>query len=413
MIGGGVAGLSTARALVELGLTDVLVLERDTVGSGGSGKSSGIVRCHYGIPSLAAMAWRALPVLEHADRDPRRALGLHQDRLPGRRRPGEPRGAAGQRRHAAGPRHRCRADGPRRGARPVARGPARRLRRVRLRAQRRLRRRPPDGAGLRGGRPPRRRPPAPARAGGLGRDRRRSRHRRRPGGRQPHRGRPRRAGGRALVRHPGRRPRPSTCPCGPSGRRSSWWTRAGRPDRSPSSPTWCRSSTCAPRAAGRSCSATPTTPTPSGPTPTPTASGSTTTSWPTPCPSSPTASPASTVRRSPRPTPAVTTSPPTTTRSSRPRRSQGVWLCTGFSGHGYKISPSVGKLMADLITARREPPRRRRPARLPLGALRRGRPTGQPAPLRGRGPDALTAPGHVAVHRRHAAPPTPRTWGVE
>ncbi len=66
MIGGGVAGLSTARALVELGLTDVLVLERDTVGSGGSGKSSGIVRCHYGIPSLAAMAWRALPVLEHA-----------------------------------------------------------------------------------------------------------------------------------------------------------------------------------------------------------------------------------------------------------------------------------------------------------------------------------------------------------
>ena len=66
VIGGGVAGLSTARALVELGVTDVLVLERDTVGSGGSGKSSGIVRCHYGIPSLAAMAWHALPVLENA-----------------------------------------------------------------------------------------------------------------------------------------------------------------------------------------------------------------------------------------------------------------------------------------------------------------------------------------------------------
>ena len=66
VIGGGVAGLSTARALVELGLNDVLVLERDTVGSGGSGKSSGIVRCHYGIPSLAAMAWRSLHLLEHA-----------------------------------------------------------------------------------------------------------------------------------------------------------------------------------------------------------------------------------------------------------------------------------------------------------------------------------------------------------
>ena len=63
VIGGGVAGLSTARGLVELGVNDVVVLERDTVGSGGSGKSSGIVRCHYGIPSLAAMAWLALPVL--------------------------------------------------------------------------------------------------------------------------------------------------------------------------------------------------------------------------------------------------------------------------------------------------------------------------------------------------------------
>ncbi len=66
VIGGGVAGLSTARALVEVGATDVLVLERNTIGSGGSGKSSGIVRCHYGIASLAAMAWHALPVLEHA-----------------------------------------------------------------------------------------------------------------------------------------------------------------------------------------------------------------------------------------------------------------------------------------------------------------------------------------------------------
>ncbi len=27
----------------------------------------------------------------------------------------------------------------------------------------------------------------------------------------------------------------------------------------------------------------------------------------------------------------------------------GLWLCAGFSGHGYKISPSVGELMADII----------------------------------------------------------------
>lgn len=66
VVGGGVAGLSTARALVDLGISDVVVLERATVGSGGTGRSSGIVRCHYGIPSLAAMAWRALDVLANA-----------------------------------------------------------------------------------------------------------------------------------------------------------------------------------------------------------------------------------------------------------------------------------------------------------------------------------------------------------
>lgn len=66
VVGAGVTGLSTARALVELGVGNVLVLDRATVGSGGTGKSSGIVRCHYGIRSLAAMAWHALPILEGA-----------------------------------------------------------------------------------------------------------------------------------------------------------------------------------------------------------------------------------------------------------------------------------------------------------------------------------------------------------
>jgi sarcosine oxidase subunit beta len=66
IVGGGVSGMSTARALTELGIGDVLVLERASVGSGGSGKSSGIVRCHYGIQSLAAMAWHSLPTLAEA-----------------------------------------------------------------------------------------------------------------------------------------------------------------------------------------------------------------------------------------------------------------------------------------------------------------------------------------------------------
>lgn len=64
VIGGGLIGLSIARALGERGLTDVLVLERHQLASGGTGKSSGIVRMHYGVPSLAAMAWQSLPTFE-------------------------------------------------------------------------------------------------------------------------------------------------------------------------------------------------------------------------------------------------------------------------------------------------------------------------------------------------------------
>jgi glycine/D-amino acid oxidase-like deaminating enzyme len=64
VIGGGLIGLSIARALTERGLTEVLVLERHSLASGGTGKSSGIFRAHYGVPSIAAMAWRSLPVFE-------------------------------------------------------------------------------------------------------------------------------------------------------------------------------------------------------------------------------------------------------------------------------------------------------------------------------------------------------------
>jgi len=66
VVGAGVEGLSTARALVERGVRDVTVVERHTVASGATARSSGIVRCHYGIRSLAAMAWSSLPALERA-----------------------------------------------------------------------------------------------------------------------------------------------------------------------------------------------------------------------------------------------------------------------------------------------------------------------------------------------------------
>ena len=212
-----------------------------------------------------------------------------------------------------------------------------------------------------------------------------------PGRRQPHRRRPRRPGGRAVVRRPGRRRRRRPARAGPAGP-----DPAGRPgraarDRCRSSPTWCRCSTCAPRAPGRSCSATATTPTPSGRTPTGTASGPTTTSWPTRDPEvRPPLPRPSTGPRCRRPTPAATTSRPTTTRSSRPHRSTGSGCAPDSRATATRSRPSVGELMADLITTGDQPARRHRPPRLPLGAFRRGRPAGQPPPLRGRGPDALT-----------------------
>ncbi|WP_433602400.1 NAD(P)/FAD-dependent oxidoreductase [Nocardia sp. CA-135953] len=66
IIGGGLEGLAIAWSLAERGATDVLVLERNTLCSGMTGKSSGVVRCHYGAPSLAAMSWWSVPFFENA-----------------------------------------------------------------------------------------------------------------------------------------------------------------------------------------------------------------------------------------------------------------------------------------------------------------------------------------------------------
>src|SRR5690349_20753759 len=67
IVGGGLEGCAAAWALAERGVTDVVVVERGTVGSGMTGKSSGIVRCHYGVSSLAAMDATGLEVFEQAD----------------------------------------------------------------------------------------------------------------------------------------------------------------------------------------------------------------------------------------------------------------------------------------------------------------------------------------------------------
>ncbi|MCK0176359.1 FAD-binding oxidoreductase [Mycolicibacterium sp. F2034L] len=67
IVGGGLEGAAAAWALAERGITNVIVAERHTVGSGMTGKSSGIVRCHYGVSSLAAMATSSLETFEKAE----------------------------------------------------------------------------------------------------------------------------------------------------------------------------------------------------------------------------------------------------------------------------------------------------------------------------------------------------------
>jgi sarcosine oxidase subunit beta len=67
IVGGGIEGAAAAWALAQRGVTDVFVAERNTVGSGMTGKSSGIVRCHYGVSSLAAMATVGLELFEKAE----------------------------------------------------------------------------------------------------------------------------------------------------------------------------------------------------------------------------------------------------------------------------------------------------------------------------------------------------------
>ncbi len=58
VIGAGVIGASVAHSLSQRGLK-VLILERQSVGSGATGASSGLVRMHYDIEVDAALAWQS------------------------------------------------------------------------------------------------------------------------------------------------------------------------------------------------------------------------------------------------------------------------------------------------------------------------------------------------------------------
>ena len=62
VIGGGVMGCSILYNLAHLGLNDSLLVERDVLGSGSTGRSQAICRMHYSNPVTASMAWASLKV---------------------------------------------------------------------------------------------------------------------------------------------------------------------------------------------------------------------------------------------------------------------------------------------------------------------------------------------------------------
>lgn len=65
IIGGGVTGVSIAFHLAGLGVRRVVVLERNFLASGGTGRSVGIVRQLYPTPETSAMVRRSLGVFQH------------------------------------------------------------------------------------------------------------------------------------------------------------------------------------------------------------------------------------------------------------------------------------------------------------------------------------------------------------
>jgi len=65
VIGAGVIGCSVAWHLAALGVGRVLVLEREQVGNGTSAMSSGILRTHYSVPQNVELARRSWRFFEH------------------------------------------------------------------------------------------------------------------------------------------------------------------------------------------------------------------------------------------------------------------------------------------------------------------------------------------------------------
>ena len=62
IIGGGVMGCSILYNLAERGVTDTILLERDVLGSGSTGRSQAILRMHYSNEVTTRLAWDSLSI---------------------------------------------------------------------------------------------------------------------------------------------------------------------------------------------------------------------------------------------------------------------------------------------------------------------------------------------------------------
>ena len=67
VIGGGVMGTSILYNLVSRGVKSPVLLERDTLGSGSTGRSSGLVRMHYSTVVNAHLAWESYHIFKSFD----------------------------------------------------------------------------------------------------------------------------------------------------------------------------------------------------------------------------------------------------------------------------------------------------------------------------------------------------------
>jgi glycine/D-amino acid oxidase-like deaminating enzyme len=69
IVGGGIQGASTAYHLARRGLTDVVLLEKETLASGCSGRTGGVIRQHYSTPLVVEIARQARDFFSRFDEE--------------------------------------------------------------------------------------------------------------------------------------------------------------------------------------------------------------------------------------------------------------------------------------------------------------------------------------------------------